>query len=93
MGEDAPLRYLTQFHYDEPPKREFRRTARSTIKDVGIRVEFHPAKLPRRIWWAVWEGVDGEIVERESARLRAGRYVYRHLGSIQNTVVGYTWEW
>ncbi|HEY2580019.1 MAG TPA: hypothetical protein VGI74_27215 [Streptosporangiaceae bacterium] len=37
--------------------------------------------------------IDGEIAEREPARLRAGRYVYRYLDAIENTVVGYTWEW
>lgn len=93
LGEAAPLSYLTLFHYEQAPKCEFRRAARRRIEDIGIRVEFHPSKLPQAVWWAVWDGIDGEITEREAFRLRAGKYVYRHLDSIENTVVGFTWEW
>lgn len=92
-GEQTSLSYRTVFRYEEPPRQEFRRGARGRLDNVAIRVEFHPAKLPREIWWAVWESIDEEPVSREKTVLRGGNYVFRQFDTIEQTVVGFTWAW
>jgi hypothetical protein len=92
-GEQTSLSYRTVFRYSEPPPPEFRRGARGRLENVAIRVEFNPDRLPQEIWWTVWEGVDASPISREKASLRDGRYVFRQLDAIEQTVVGFTWEW
>jgi hypothetical protein len=92
-GEQTSLIFRTEFRYAEPPPPELRRAARGRLENVAIRVEFHPDRVPGRIWWAVWDGLDGSPVSREETALRNGRYVFRQLDAIERTVVGFTWEW
>jgi hypothetical protein len=91
--ETTVLSYVTVFHYQEAPRSEFRRAAQGEIKDVSIRVAFHPDKLPMKVWWGTWEGVEGEMSERESVALKKDGSISRHLEAIENTVVGFCWEW
>ncbi|HEV2372790.1 MAG TPA: hypothetical protein VGS19_11535 [Streptosporangiaceae bacterium] len=93
LRDTTVLVYQTLFHYSKAPKPELRRAAQQLITDVSILVQFHPDKLPQRIWWAVWSGIEGEIVEREPVSLHSGVTVSRYLDSIENTVVGFAWEW
>lgn len=92
-GEQTSLIFETVFRYAEPPPPELRRAARGRLENVAMRVEFHPARIPRRIWWAVWDRLDGSPVSRDEVALRNGRYVFRQLDAIERTVVGFTWEW
>jgi hypothetical protein len=93
LGDETSITYLTLFHYDEPPPAEMRRASRQIMRNVSMRVEFHPDKIPRRVWWAVWDGMHGEIIEREECALRASRYVFKRVESIEQAVVGFTWQW
>jgi hypothetical protein len=93
LGDETSLTYLTLFHYDKPPPAEMRRASRQIMRNVSMRVEFHPDKIPRRVWWAVWDGMHGEIIEREECALRASRYVFKRVESIEQAVVGFTWQW
>jgi hypothetical protein len=93
LGDETSLTYLTLFHYAEPPPAEMRRASRQIMRNVSMRVEFHPDKIPRRVWWAVWDGMHGEIIEREECALRASRYVFKRVESIEQAVVGFTWQW
>jgi hypothetical protein len=93
LGDETSLTYLTLFHYDEPPPAEMRRASRQLMRNVSMRVEFHPDKIPRRVWWAVWDGMHGEIIERDECVLRASRYVFKRVESIEQAVVGFTWQW
>ena len=52
-GETATLEYSTRFHYAASPPPEFRRVVQSFVENLDIRIEFHPAKLPGRVKWAV----------------------------------------
>ena len=93
LGEETSLTYLTLFHYEQAPPPEMRRVSRQAMHNLSMRVEFHPARIPRHVWWAVWDGMDGEIIERDECGLRASRYVFKRLDSIEQSVVGFTWEW
>ena len=73
IGETATLEYTASFHYSAPPPREFRRVVQFHLENLDIRVEFHPDKLPSEVVWAVWDGMDGPIVEREHGTHGTGR--------------------
>jgi hypothetical protein len=92
-GETATLEYSTSFHYAAPPPPEFRRIAQYAIENLDIRVEFHPDKLPGSVVWAVWDGMDGPIVERERVTLDRQFAVHRYLRLAEKTAVGFHWDW
>lgn len=96
-GETISLEYLTTYRYPgnlaHPGEREFRRAVMGRLENIDLRVAFHPDMLPERIWWAVWDGVSGDIIERERAQLGSQFEVHRYLRSIEKTVVGFRWSW
>jgi hypothetical protein len=92
-GETATLEYQTKFCYQDPPDPEFRRVAVVSLENLDIRVQFHSDKLPRQVSWAVWDGLNGRIVEREPATLDSQFAVHRYLRFAQQTVAGFRWEW
>jgi hypothetical protein len=92
-GETATLEYSSSFHYQTPPPPEFRRVVQSFAENLDIRVEFHPARLPGSVVWAVWDGIDGPIIERENVTLDSQFAVHRYLRLAEKTAVGFHWEW
>jgi hypothetical protein len=92
-GETATLEHWTSFHYTEPPPREFRRIVQYSVENLDIRVEFHPGKLPNEVVWAVWDGMDGPIAERQPVTLDGQFAVHRYLRLAEKTVVGFHWDW
>ena len=63
------------------------------LENFDMRVEFHPDMLPAAVWWAVWDGVDGDLVDREPVPLGGQHEVHRFLRSVEKTVVGFRWSW
>jgi hypothetical protein len=92
-GETATGEYSVSFHYAEPPPPEFRRVVQSYVENLVIRVEFHPDMLPGSVEWAVWDGLDGPIVEREPVALDSQFAVHRYLRLAEKTAVGFHWVW
>jgi hypothetical protein len=92
-GETATGEYSVSFHYAEPPPPEFRRVVQSYVENLVIRVEFHPDKLPGSVEWAVWDGLDGPIVESEPVALDSQFAVHRYLRLAEKTAVGFHWVW
>ena len=43
--------------------------------------------------WAVWDGLDGPIVERERVALDYQFAVHRYLRLAEKTAVGFHWDW
>jgi hypothetical protein len=97
VGETLTLEYWTSYHLPgnltDPHECEFRRAALSSLENFDLRVEFHPDKLPDGVWWAVWDGVDGEVVEQERVTLDSQHSVHRYLRSLEKVVVGFRWSW
>lgn len=93
IGETATLEYTTSFHYSTPPAREFRRIVQIHVENLDIRVEFHPDRLPRDVVWAVWDGMDGPIVERQPVTLDSQFAVHRYLRLAEKTTIGFHWDW
>jgi hypothetical protein len=92
-GETATLEYSASFHYAEPPPPEFRRVVQFSVENLDIRVQFHPDKLPANVEWAVWDGLDGPIVERERVALDTQFAAHRYLRLAEKTAVGFHWDW
>jgi hypothetical protein len=92
-GETATLEYAASFHYSAPPPPEFRRVVQAFVENLDIRVQFHPDRVPGTIVWAVWDGLDGPIVEREPVALDSQLAVHRYLRLAEQTAVGFHWDW
>ena len=92
-GDTATLEYSCGFHYAAPPPTEFRRVVQFFVENLDIRIEFHPERLPAKVEWAVWDGLDGPIVEREPVALDSQFAVHRYLRLAEHTAVGFHWDW
>jgi hypothetical protein len=95
-GDEHFLDYWTLFRYSAPPPAEFRRAAHQRVEHLDLRVEFHPRKQPRRVWWAQWRDYrDGhaDFVERETMELDEELSARKYLDAVERAVVGFAWEW
>jgi hypothetical protein len=96
-GETASLEHVTTYRFpgnmDDPREREFRRAVLRRMENFDLRIQFHPDKLPACVWWAVWDGVDGPVIESERVALGGQHEVQRYLRSVEKTVVGFHWSW
>jgi hypothetical protein len=97
LGETITMEYTTTFRYPgdpaDPHEREYRRAVVAGLENLDVRVEFHPDRLPSRLWWASWDGVDGDIIAAQEAALDSQHSAHRYLRSLQRTVVGFYWRW
>ena len=97
IGETITLEYWTTFQYPGDPadqhEREYRRAVMGRLENFDMRVEFHPGRLPSGVWWASWDGVDGEILEQEAVGLDRQHSAHRYLRFIEKTVAGFYWRW
>jgi len=97
LGETITLEYWTSYRFPgdrgDPSEREFRRAVMRQIENLDMRVEFHPDQLPVSVWWAQWDGIDGEVIERQAVTLDNQYSAHRYLRSLQKTVAGFFWEW
>jgi hypothetical protein len=91
---------VTSFKYAKVPANQlngdlcqYRRAVRRRMENIDIRVEFDPGMLPRHVWWAVWDGVEGNVISQESVALDGQNSAQRFLRFIENTVVGFHWQW
>jgi hypothetical protein len=97
LGETLTLEYWNTYHYfddrmDET-RRQYRRAVMKRAENVDIRVAFHPERLPRAVWWAVWDGVEGDVISEEPAGLDSQHSVHRFMRSLERTVAGFYWDW
>jgi len=92
-GDTLTLEYWMIFHFAERPASDYRRASRSRMENVDIRVEFHPDMVPATIWWASWDGIEGDIVEHEAVSLDSQHSAHHYLRILENAVVGFHWAW
>jgi hypothetical protein len=52
-----------------------------------------PLRKMHPVVWAVWDGMDGPIVERERVILDSQFAVHRYLRLAEKTAVGFHWDW
>jgi hypothetical protein len=97
LGETITLEYWTSYHYDgnpaDPAEREYRRAVMGTLENFDMRIEFHPGQVPDAVWWAVWDGLEGQVLEQEQVSPDSQRSVHRYLRRLERSVVGFHWSW
>ena len=97
LGETITMEYATTFRYpgdpNDPHERQFRRAVMGKLENFDMRIEFHPDRLPARLWWATWDGVDGDVLTQEPASLDSQHAAQRFLRSLQRACVGFYWTW
>jgi hypothetical protein len=94
-GDEHSLEFESAFHYAALPDPCFRRMARERLENVAIRVQFHPDRLPRAVWWAQWDD-DGDPhaapVAAQPVALDAEYAVYHRLDVLERAIAGFAWE-
>lgn len=97
LGETITLEYWITYRYPgdpaDPAEREFRRAVMRHAENLDMRVEFHPDRRPAQVWWAHWDGADGDVIGREPVTLDSQCSVHRYVRSLDKTVVGFCWQW
>lgn len=97
LGETLTLEYWNTYHYLDDrlddSKLTYRRAVLRRVENFDIRVEFHPDRLPRNVWWAVWDGMDGDVITQEPVVMDSQHAVQRYMRFIERTVVGFRWVW
>jgi hypothetical protein len=97
LGETLAIEYWVTYRFpgdlEDQAEREFRRAVMRSMRNLDMRIEFDPAHLPSQVWWAHWDGVDGEVLDRETVSLDRQHSVHRYVESVDKTVVGFRWSW
>jgi hypothetical protein len=96
-GETTSIEYWvawrSQGELSDKRERECRRAVRKRLENYEQRIEFHSNKLPAMVWWAQWDGIDGNVIAREPAELDIQHAAQRYLQSVERSVVGFYWDW
>jgi hypothetical protein len=97
LGETATLDYGITYKFpgnlSDPAEREYRRAVMRQVDNLDMRVEFHADKLPGQVWWAHWDGVEGDVIEQELVTLDSQHSAHRYLRSLDRAVAGFRWSW
>jgi hypothetical protein len=94
-GEEHSLEFESTFHYNRPIEPCFRRVAHERLENVAIRVQFHPHKLPRNVWWTEWQDYrqpHAVVVDRQQVSLDTEHVAYHRLDVLDRAVAGFAWE-
>lgn len=91
--ETAVVEYCTVFGYPEPPPPLFRRGFSRTVGAVDLQVRFHPSQRPQWVWRATWEGWDDPPIDLVEQEIAADHTVQWSGTQVQETMVGFTWQW
>lgn len=93
-GETASLEYVATYHPGSYRASELRRSARGRSENIDIAVTFQAAAVPCAIYWAIWpDQVKGDPVSEESVVLDGRNSAWRFVPFIEETTVGFRWEW
>jgi hypothetical protein len=97
IGDTLTLEYWTTYQYPAgyvgPDEREYRRVVMRRVENIDIRVEFDAGMLPATVWWAVWDGMQGDTSDEQVVRLDNQNSVQKFLRLAERTVVGFRWDW
>lgn len=93
-GDTTSLEYWSFYPLHGYDVTEVRRPAHGRSDNIDIALQFHGSVPPRRISWAVWpDHREGEPLHEEPVSLNAEARVRRFVRFIEETVVGFRWEW
>jgi hypothetical protein len=93
-GQIASLEYQVQFSPDADIACEYRRVAHARADNIDIVVQFHPQRLPDRLWWAIWDDhKDGNVLRGEEVTLDLDNCIHRFIPYLENAAAGFFWKW
>ncbi|MGI5458857.1 hypothetical protein ACQEWB_37915 [Streptomyces sp. CA-249302] len=93
-SQTTALEYRTRFETtpDWRPT-EVRRAAYARTEHVDLAVNFPVGGTPRTVWWCVWDDhLGGEAIQKQSMHPQNGT-VRHYVPFIEETSVGFAWEW
>jgi hypothetical protein len=97
LAETLTLEYWLTYRYPgdatDPAEREYRRAVMRQVDNLDMRIEFHQDRLPAEVWWAHWDGTEGDVLGQEPVTLDSQNSAHRFLRSLDRTVVGFHWRW
>jgi hypothetical protein len=53
----------------------------------------NPGRVPAAVWPALWDGMQGPVLDQELVSLDGEHSVPRYLRSLDRSVAGYHWSW
>jgi hypothetical protein len=93
-GEKTLMHYRTTFLYRTAPAPEFRRGVMGTMKDVTLWVQFHPDRLPAKVWSGRWDRLDhANVIEQQLVELDGEYSVQVRYDKVEDAIVGFHWSW
>jgi hypothetical protein len=93
-GDTASLEYWSFYPRHGYDATEVRRPAHGRSDNIDVALYFHESAWPRRIFWVVWpDHHEGVPVNEEPVSLDSQGRVHRFVRFIEETVVGFRWEW
>jgi hypothetical protein len=91
-AESTVLEYRTKFA-PRSALTEVRRAAFARSENIDLAVEFNERKIPRSAWWCVWDDhFNGSRIAENKVEIHNG-IIRKYLSYIEDTVVGFRWEW
>jgi hypothetical protein len=95
LGETLAVEYWVTWpavNEKNPSDHDYRRAVMSHITSYDVQIQFHPNRLPTTVWWATWDGTDGDVLDRQEVALDSEHSAHRYLQSFQKTVAGFCWN-
>jgi hypothetical protein len=95
-GETLTLEYWTAIQQVDdqiPDETSYSRVVTRRAENIDIRIEFDPEALPGQVWWTVWDGYRGEVIDSQPVEPDSQHSVQRYLRLAEKTVVGFRWDW
>jgi hypothetical protein len=93
-GETASFEYRVLFGAGRSAQPQtFRRSAMRRIDNVEMRVQFDARKLPSRVSWNTWSGIDGPVRTEQPLALDDDCSVHHYLPRLEAATVGFCWCW
>jgi hypothetical protein len=91
--ESTVLEYCTSFIPRTTQLTEVRRAAFRRSENVDFAVEFEASKIPRSAWWCAWDDHFGGARILENPVDIRKNVIRQFLPFIEETVVGFRWDW
>lgn len=92
-GQRASLQYVTYHRATPELCTHLRRAARKRMDNVDMRIIF-TGPLPKQAWWCVWDDyATGNTVQKVPAEVTAQSELHQFIPYIEDSVVGFQWEW
>jgi len=92
-SQTTALEYRTHFAAATAFTNEVRRAAFARTEHVDLAVNFPADRVPRQVWWCVWDDHLGGAAIHQDPMTPQNGTVRHYVPFIEETSVGFAWEW